>query len=195
MATGSALPASATAPRCSEPPPPMPPPTGLGAGAAARARAQVRSCAEKVRSLESDKLNLLQQLAPRLLRVGLVLDLLPLEPPAPPADFVVNGDDLVMSDGSAIGSVLTRSGRHEVYKLRKDGVALDIDSWFRRTFGVRRCYLLDDHKAVIGAIRVNTFATNVIPERPLLPVSRSTSGPLHPVDARVRAAAARRPAL
>lgn len=118
-----------------------------------------------------------------------IIDDLPEVPPEPPVDFIVTGDELVMSDGSAVGTVLTRSGRHEVYKLRKDGVALDIDSWFRRTFGVRRCYLINDHKAVIGAVRINTFATDVVPERPLLPVSRSTRGPLHPVDTRVRVAA------
>lgn len=110
--------------------------------------------------------------------------------PSEPVDFIVVGESLVMSDGSAIGQAVARTGRHEIFTLRKDNVPHEItDTWFRRTFGVKRCYLLNARKAVVGSMRLDGLTGQIVPERPLLPVARSLRGPIHPVSETVRAAA------
>ena len=106
--------------------------------------------------------------------------------PSPPTrhvpEFVVMDQTLTMSDSSSVGFVQTRAGQQEVYALRMDRRPHTHDPWWHRhIFGVRRCYLLGKSRSVIGAVRLSTTGKAIVPERPLLPVSRALTGERHPL--------------
>lgn len=110
-------------------------------------------------------------------------------PDVPVGEFVIIDNTLVMSDNSAIGTACARNGTLEIYSLRMDRNPHMNDPWWRRhVVGIRRAYLLNQHKVVVGACYLNFLGTEIIPERPLLPVARTQSGPAHPLSLGVRRA-------